>query len=300
MRSLSQSKKPARRPVSRWKIAGGVAALSVIAALGGLVSVRPDLVEAQTARLAERFNDVAAQTERALGLNVAEVTVSGREQTDTRALLAAIGLKRGDAILAFDAAAARERIERIDWVDRATVQRLLPDRVHVEIEERRPFAIWQLRQERVLIDAEGHPIAAIEDDSAADAYAQLPFVVGHGAADRAAEIVALMQGEPELAARVTAFVRVSDRRWNLRLENGVDVMLPEKNTAHAIADVARLDRTHRLLSRDIVAVDMRLSDRIGVRLSEEVAEMRAKAAQTGNKALIGGRGPKIRFGGSET
>ena len=173
-------------------------------------------------------------------------------------------MKRGDPIFGFDTEAARQRVERLDWVETATVTRLLPDTIRIEVTEREPFALWQRGGLLSVIDAQGRPIT----DENVQEFAHLPFIVGFGAPREAPALLTTMQAEqPQLLQRVRAFVRVSGRRWNLRLENGVDVKLPESGVEKALADLVAHDARHRILSRDIVAVDLRLPDRVSVELA---------------------------------
>lgn len=199
------------------------------------------------------------------GISIQDVRVIGRSHTRKDELLAAVGVERGDPIFGFDTETARQRIERLGWVETATVTRLLPDTIRIEITEREPFALWQRGGELSLIDASGRPIT----DEGVQDFAHLPFIVGFGAPRAAPELLKLMRAEqPQLLSRVRAFVRVSDRRWNLRLENGVDVKLPESGVAAALAMLAAHDSKHRILSRDIAAIDLRLPDRVTVELTE--------------------------------
>ena len=71
------------------------------------------------------------------GLEVQEVLVEGRNETDRTAVMAAIQVKRGDPIMKFDPEAARAGLERLRWVATATVERRLPDTVFVKLDERR-------------------------------------------------------------------------------------------------------------------------------------------------------------------
>jgi cell division protein FtsQ len=108
-------------------------------------------------------------------------------------------------------------------------------------------------------------------------YVGLPLVVGTGAETRAKEFLAMLDSHPELRANVRASVLVAERRWNLRLKNGVDVRLPEFEVARALDQFAALERASKLSSRDIVAIDLRLADRVTVRLSDAAAEKRDDA-----------------------
>ena len=71
-----------------------------------------------------------------------------------------------------------------------------------------------------------------------------------------------------------AAIFVGERRWNLRLKDGLDIRLPEQDVGNALGALSRLDREEKLFSRDIVAVDMRLPDRLVVQLSDDAAKAR--------------------------
>jgi len=208
------------------------------------------------------------------GFSIEDVTVTGRTHADPQQLLTALGIKRGDPIFGFDTEEARQRVERVDWVKSATVTRLLPDAIRVDVVERKPFAVWQRGGELSVVDADGQPIT----DENVQSYANLPFIVGFGGAREAHDILALMaDAQPQLLARVRAFVRVGERRWNLRLENGVDVKLPEVGVEKALSDIVTLDQTYKIFSRDIESVDLRLPDRVTVTLTSEAAAERSDA-----------------------
>jgi cell division protein FtsQ len=74
-----------------------------------------------------------------------------------------------------------------------------------------------------------------------------------------------------------AAIFVGERRWNLRLSDGLDIRLPEDNVGHALATLSALDKEDRLFAKDIVAVDLRLPDRLVVQLSDDAAKAREDA-----------------------
>ena len=136
----------------------------------------------------------------ASGLVVQDVTVEGRTETAGADLLAALGVKRGDLLLEFDPDAARARIEQLGWVRSAMVSRQLPDGIHVEVTERRPFALWQSANRLSLIDREG----AVITDRGLGQFSTLPMVVGTDAAPHAGALLDMLAQVPALSARVRA------------------------------------------------------------------------------------------------
>jgi cell division protein FtsQ len=201
----------------------------------------------------------------ATGFTLDSVVVTGRTRTDPAQILAAIGVAKGGPILNVDPQQVRERLEALDWIDHANVRRILPGRIEIEIHESVPFAVWQQDGHFSLIDARGHRITS----NNVSAFAHLPLVVGAGAADKAAELFALLETQPALKNRVQAAVRVGDRRWNICFENNVELMLPETGYAEAWAKFANIEADQRLLARAISHVDMRLKDKLVVRLTDE-------------------------------
>jgi cell division protein FtsQ len=201
----------------------------------------------------------------AIGLRVADIRVEGRETTDRETILEALGARPGTPILAVDPARAKQRLESLPWVRSALIERRLPDTLYVRLVERKPLALWQHAGKIELIDRVG----AVIPVSRLDQFAKLPLVVGADAASHASELLTMLESEPYLAARVTAAVQVGGRRWNLRVDRSIDVLLPADDPAAAWADLARLERSSTILKRDVRAIDMRLPDRLVVRVAPE-------------------------------
>jgi len=88
------------------------------------------------------------------------------------------------------------------------------------------------------------------------------------------DFLALLDRYPQVRAATKAAILVGERRWNLRLKDGLDIRLPENDVGNALAVLSKLDKEDRLFSRDIVAVDMRLLDRLTVQLSDDAAKAR--------------------------
>jgi cell division protein FtsQ len=212
------------------------------------------------ALLAEAGDRVLAATA-VFGLVVDQINVEGRETTDAATILAALAADRGTPILAVSPSRAKQQLESLPWVRSAAIERRLPGTLIVRLAERRPLAVWQHQGKLELIDKQGEVIP-VKD---LGRFAKLPTVVGERAAVHAAALLELLGREPELAARVSAAVWVDNRRWNVRIDNAIDVLLPEEDLQGAWARLAALERQSSVLKRDVQTVDMRLPDRLVLR-----------------------------------
>ncbi len=259
---------PRPRPTRRMRrvsvIAGGLAAVMALVGAGGWWLARTGAV----ARAMTAADARAALAGKAVGFAVENVSVVGREREDRQAILAALGVARGAPILGVDLAAAKARLETLPWVRSAEIERLLPDTLFVRLAERHPLALWQRQGKLALVADDGTVLAG----QTLDAYGSLVVLVGDDAPKLGASLLAMLASEPALYPHVAAAVRVGDRRWNLRLDSGIDVALPEVDAAAAWHRLAELDREQSLLERNVLAVDMRLPDRLVLRLPQEPAK----------------------------
>jgi cell division protein FtsQ len=254
-----------RKGVPRWlkrtALWGGIGTVVLAVGGGGVWLARQGTLPG----VAAAASDGVLSATGIMGLKVREILVEGRSRVPPQTVMASLGVHRGAPILGVGVAAVRQRLEAIPWVESAIVERRLPDTIFVRLVERQPLALWQHNGKFSVIDAKG---VVIQDE--VGPFAQLPIVVGEDAPAHAEALLLLLATEPDLQKRVTAAVRVGARRWNLKLDNGIDVRLPEEDAASAWSKLAALERDNKLLSRDVTAVDMRLPDRLIVRVGNEV------------------------------
>jgi len=260
-----------RLPLDRPPPLGAEIALTLMVLLGaaGYGSIRGGQLQAFVVEHGT-VADVAART---LGFGVDVVTVSGATHMTEPRILSLAGVSAKSSLPFFDVAAAKARLEADPLVKRASVRKLFPNQIVIDIVERTPFAVWQKDGQVRAIAADGAPIDDVRDSR----YAGLPFVVGEGANARASEFVALLDSMAELRTRVEAGVLIGGRRWNLRLKSGMDVKLPEIDPESAVVALVKLQREQRILDKDVLALDFRVPDRVFVRLTQEAAAAWADA-----------------------
>jgi|TARA_A100001037_G_scaffold297546_1_gene319733 cell division protein FtsQ len=211
---------------------------------------------------------IYANGNRFMGFVVDDVLVEGRKETSKDTLISALRIRRGDLIFSVDVGAARARLENIGWIAAARVERHLPDTIRVSIRERVPIAAWQKEGKFLLVDGSG----AVIGSEGFDRFKDLKIVIGDDAPQHAKSLIAMLERQPALMARVKVAVRSGKRRWNLRMDNGVNVQLPEQDPFTAWDRLAVYERKHQLLDRDIGRIDLRFPGRVVVEvLSNDTA-----------------------------
>jgi cell division protein FtsQ len=242
----------------RWMLRplGWLCAGLAVAAIG-VVMLRNAQPDSTIASLREKIGVVTAD----VGMRIKEIRIDGRANTPEPLLRAALGINVGDPIIGFSLDQARMRIEKLTWVAHATVERRLPDTIVVVLTERRPFAVWQNQGKYALIDRDGELVS----DEEVGKFRDLPLIVGPGAPKAARVLLDALTDRPAIQTRIVAAVRISETRWNLRMKNGTDILLPEGHVVEALDRLLQLEQDTALLDRPLQAIDMRLGDRLVLR-----------------------------------
>ena len=186
------------------------------------------------------------------GFGISEVHLAGNRRVAPESILAALGFEPGQSIFNADIHAARARLEKLDWVASADVKRRYPDDISVRIVEKLPFALWQSPAGISVVERNGNVITT----KATEEFRRLPLLLGEGGS-RAADIIDAVAQHRVLAARVKAYQRVSQRRWNLILDDGVLVKLPENGWQKELDALDHLVVDKGILERDVSEIDLR-------------------------------------------
>ena len=281
-RLAHRRRRPARRPqmidreppnryillVERYlpRRIGLVATLAILFGSLGFGIVRGGHLEEFTTALSDTRNALANSA----GFRITTVGINGRKQLSQDEVLAIGGVNGRSSLLFLDADTVRAKLKANPWIADATILKLYPGRLQIDIVERTAFALWQQNGRLSVIASDG----AVLEPYVSRRFLNLPLVVGKGADTRAQDFLALLDRYPQVRSVTKAAIFVGERRWNLRLKDGLDVRLPENDVGNALAALSKLDKDEKLFSRDIVAVDMRLPDRLIVQLSEEAGKAR--------------------------
>lgn len=228
----------------------------------GIITVRHNLVSKQMDSLLDEFYQKTA----VIGWGLDDITLEGRQKTSRQDILSAIGLSRGDNILEINLDEVKQKMESLPWVKNATVtRRYFPNVVHISIVEKKVSSIWQYKDEFYPIDEDGQ---IIETEYVPEH--NVLQIIGEGAPENFKELLKIMQPDKELFQRLKAAHYISGRRWNLifdDIEKGITVKMPEENIEQAWKKLVKLDKTRGILKRKLTFIDLRLKNKVIVRLN---------------------------------
>lgn len=255
---------------------GSSAAALLVLASAGYGAVRGG----HAPQIVENLQNICDDAANLAGFRISEIVVHGEHQLGRAQVLGIAGITYRSSLLFLDPAKARQRLISNPWIVEATVLKLYPSRLSIEVKERKPFALWQKGGQVYVIAEDG----TVLESFVPQRFASLPLVVGQGAEHAAPAFLALLARYPAIAERLKASVLVAERRWDLYLKDDLVVSLPEARPDAALRLLIDLDRSKKLLSRDIVAIDLRLPDRVTVRQSDAAAAEREAALKAAEKA----------------
>lgn len=163
-----------------------------------------------------------------------------------------------------DLAAMRNMVVDLDAVRSAHLY-VRQGVLQIDVEERVPTVLWRTDEGLELLDESG---VVVGPAARRAAHPELPLIVGDGARHHVAEALALHAAATPLADRLRGLVRIGERRWDVVLDRGQRILLPETGAVQALERAIAMDQAVDMLDRDLVTVDLRLPDRPTLRMTD--------------------------------
>jgi cell division protein FtsQ len=207
-----------------------------------------------------------------IGLIIDEVVLEGRQQVALEDIQTVTNRVIDEPILHVSLDEIQADLEAMQYIKSANVRRQLPNMLHITIQERRPIALWQYQKLFTLVDADGVLLESYDPIANKDSrYGELLLVVGKDAPQHTRTLINLLVGEPELAKKVQTAIRIGGRRWDIRMQGNVNIMLPEEHPEKAWSKLAKMHREHKLLDKDVISVDLRIPDRMFIKPAKKTS-----------------------------
>lgn len=207
---------------------------------------------------------------------VSAMTVDGASRGTSEDIRDILSLSFPTSSFDLDLPAIRERVEELPAIASVAVRVRPGGILELNVAERTPVVVWRTHKGLTLVDPEGNVTGPAISRAA---HAKMPLIAGEGAEHHVQEALRLFSAAAPLAERVIGLVRVGERRWDLVLDRGQRIKLPEQGSVEALDRVVALNHAEELLERDIKVVDMRLAHRPTVQLTEQAVDAWWQASQ---------------------
>lgn len=179
-----------------------------------------------------------------------------------------LGITENDNIFKISAADIRENIMKISEVKTATVKKILPNTLVVELQEKIPIGIWQKNAKLFLIDNDGSIIRQVHSMTS-----KMPIITGKDANIHAKTILKIIDKIPAIKNNLDSMTFIKKRRWNI-VVRGIQIKLPESNLEKNIKIIDKIMKHPSINQNTIKFIDLRTERNIiinGLKVSQTKA-----------------------------
>lgn len=202
-----------------------------------------------------------------LGLVVKTVTILGNNTVASEVFLDSLRVSVGDPMVLTDLSGALARLSGLEWVDTVEVSRRWPSEIIVAVTERKPVALWESSDGKVLIDKDGYSFGT----SYIDNFLNLPLIKGVAAPEAFPKLLRFLEINSLVKSSVAGATLIGARRWDLQMKGNLLVRLPEVDLESAWPKFVKHFEENYLLLVGAVVADYTLGDRLILELGTNSA-----------------------------
>ena len=158
----------------------------------------------------------------------------------------------------------RETVESSEWVKRASIKKVLPSTLKINVTENDPYAIYFQEGKSFLIDLDGSIITEINLNNYED---DLLFVRGENSPELLEQLIRdISITFPNLTQTLEEVEFIEKRRWNLKLNNKLLVKLPDENIQQSLKNLKQLFEEQEVMESNIIEIDLRIQGRAALKV----------------------------------
>ncbi len=267
-KEVKQIKAPVIKPEIEWpfRLFGSVFLLLIIITISCIILIlRNNLIGKQIDETINAFYDWCGEK----GIVLEDIIISGREKAAKDDILAKLNLNRGDNLLKINIREMKQKLEELPWVKEANIRKsFFPNTITINIVENEVRAIWQINEKFYPLDADGNVIEAKYEITK-----PILLIVGADAPKNFKHLIETLKNtNEEYVNRIKVANYISKRRWNVIFDDihkGVTIKLPEENIEEAWKKLLKLDKSKGIFKRKLTIIDLRLPDKVVVKLRKE-------------------------------
>ncbi len=184
-------------------------------------------------------------------------------ETMKQEMLSAIDVELGESLLAIDIVKVKDNIEKLPWVSKTIVRRSFPDKLDLIVISSDAYVSMNVDGYDILLDNEGNVVSEVNLSTNNQ---NLLTIKGDNAFAYSSGIIELLSQYSELAKFVEHAQLVSNRRWDLHMQSGQVIQLPEDNIENVLKNLMTKDKQYyQLINSDLYDLDLRVPEQLILR-----------------------------------
>ncbi|MFI3241088.1 MAG: FtsQ-type POTRA domain-containing protein [Alphaproteobacteria bacterium] len=223
----------------------------------------------------ESFRDDWYEYSKKFNLTLDEIVIEGRYNVSKEDVLNVLNLNADSSFLAIDEEQIENKLKEFAWIKSVDVKkRYIPNVLEINIKEKEVIALFQKDNLFHPLDEKGEFINA-----SFSPHKEYIVVTGKNGEKNVSAILKILKINKHLFSRVKALQYISNRRWNVILDdikNGKIIKLPEAEVESSWKKLIKLNTTHGILKRPLTIIDLRFDNKVIFKLDKDILTNKVK------------------------
>ena len=182
----------------------------------------------------------------------------GRERASRNDISKILEKYQKTSLLSLDLNYIQSEVEKVAWIKKVIIRRVLPNTLSITIEEFIPRAVWIRGRDRYVLDKNGYTIEKISDDQFQNYFT----IKGAEAELNLMNLIESLENFDEVYNQIDYANFVGRRRWDLHYRSGVRVLLPEDNIIDSLSLLETYIKDNKLIEKGHKKIDLRVDGKI--------------------------------------
>lgn len=189
------------------------------------------------------------------GFYIKKVIVIGADPRVEKLIKANLGIKAGQSIFNLSTIKISNNLRKIGWINKFNIQKILPNIIKIIINERQPAALYAHDNHYTIIDRDGFFLEDVLTNP------QLILISGRNANLAFSGICDEINKYPKLKLSIRSLNYISNRRWNIILNNDLVIKLPDGTVSDSLLTVNKLLKNSKIKNQ-CTCIDMRVPNNV--------------------------------------
>jgi cell division protein FtsQ len=189
---------------------------------------------------------------------VKNIETIGRKRASKPKLLSILKNYQNTTLLSLDLESIQLEVEKVPWIKKVIIRRILPNKLSLTIEEFIPKAVWVRGRDRFVLDKNGYLIEKIFDQE----YKNYFTVKGVEADLNLMMLIENLENFPEIYNQIDYANFIGRRRWDLHYKTGVKILLPQDKVNDSLSILQSYIKNNRLIEKGHKKIDLRVDGKI--------------------------------------